>query len=82
METLSFAKRQEDKSRRDEIHQPFSSQATKPVWCRAGLKKLEKIQTITIPRTTKKIHFAFPEPPHSGREVISLKHIKKAYGEK
>ncbi len=46
------------------------------------IKKLEKIQVITIPRTTKKIHFAFPEPPHSGREVITLKHIKKAYGAK
>jgi len=41
-----------------------------------------KNTVITIPRTTKKIHFAFPEPPHSGKEVISLRHIKKAYGDK
>jgi ATP-binding cassette subfamily F protein 3 len=46
------------------------------------IKRLEKIQTIVIPRTTKKIHFVFPEPPHSGREVISLQHIRKAYDDK
>ena len=60
----------------------FRSQATKASVVQSRIKRLEKIQVITIPRTTKKIHFAFPEPPHSGKEVISLRHIKKAYGDK
>ena len=46
------------------------------------IKRLEKLQRIAIPRTTKKIHFTFPEPPRSGREVINLRHIKKAYDDK
>jgi ATP-binding cassette subfamily F protein 3 len=60
----------------------FRSQATKASVVQSRIKRLEKIQTIVIPRTTKKIHFSFPEPPHSGREVISLRHIRKAYGDK
>ena len=54
----------------------------RPAQVQSRIKRLEKIQTIVIPRTTKKIHFAFPEPPHSGREVISLRHVNKAYGDK
>jgi ATP-binding cassette subfamily F protein 3 len=84
MEQLeASAKRQERQIEKEtKFINRFRSQATKASVVQSRIKKLEKIQTITIPRTTKKIHFAFPEPPHSGREVISLKHIKKAYGEK
>jgi ATP-binding cassette subfamily F protein 3 len=60
----------------------FRSSATKASVVQSRIKKLGKIQSIVIPRTTKKIHFSFPEPPHSGREVINLRHIKKAYGDK
>jgi len=84
MEQLeASAKRQERQIEKEtKFINRFRSQATKASVVQSRIKKLEKIQTITIPRTTKKIHFAFPEPPHSGREVISLKHIQKAYGEK
>src|SRR5690606_10233324 len=34
---------------------------------------------VTVPRSTKKIHFSFPEPPRSGEEVIALNHVYKAY---
>jgi len=60
----------------------FRSSATKASVVQSRIKKLGKIQSIVIPRTTKKIHFSFPEPPHNGREVINLRHIKKAYGDK
>jgi ATP-binding cassette subfamily F protein 3 len=43
------------------------------------LKRIGKIQKVEIARTTKKIHFSFPEPPRSGKEVISLKHLDKSY---
>jgi ATP-binding cassette subfamily F protein 3 len=32
-----------------------------------------------VVRTTKEIHFSFPEPPRSGKEVVSLKHVDKSY---
>ena len=45
------------------------------------IKQLEKTERITVPRSTKKIHFNFPEPPRSGRVVIELKHVAKSYGQ-
>ncbi len=77
------AKRQERQIEKEErFIERFRYKARKASQVQSRIKKLEKIQTITIPRNTKKIHFAFPEPPHSGREVISLCHINKAYGDK
>ena len=84
MEQLeASAKRQERQIEKEErFIERFRYKARKASQVQSRIKKLEKIQTITIPRTTRKIHFAFPEPPHSGREVISLHHINKAYGDK
>jgi ATP-binding cassette subfamily F protein 3 len=84
MESLeASAKRQERLIEKEtKFINRFRSQATKASVVQSRIKRLEKIQVITIPRTTKKIHFVFPEPPHSGKEVISLRHIKKAYGDK
>jgi ATP-binding cassette subfamily F protein 3 len=84
MESLeASAKRQERLIEKEtKFINRFRSQATKASVVQSRIKRLEKIQVITIPRTTKKIHFSFPEPPHSGKEVISLRHIQKAYGEK
>jgi ATP-binding cassette subfamily F protein 3 len=84
MESLeASAKRQERLIEKEtKFINRFRSQATKASVVQSRIKRLEKIQTIVIPRTTKKIHFVFPEPPHSGREVISLQHIRKAYDDK
>jgi ATP-binding cassette subfamily F protein 3 len=84
MEQLeASAKRQDRQIEKEErFIERFRYKARKASQVQSRIKKLEKIQTIVIPRTTKKIHFAFPEPPHSGREVISLRQVKKAYGEK
>ena len=84
MEMLeASAKRQERQIEKEErFIERFRSKATKASQVQSRIKRLEKIQTITIPRTTKKIHFSFPEPPHSGREVMSLRHVRKAYDEK
>jgi ATP-binding cassette, subfamily F, member 3 len=59
----------------------FRSKATKASQVQSRIKRLEKLQSIVIPRTTKKIHFSFPEPPRSGREIINLRHIHKAYND-
>ena len=84
MEQLeASAKRQERQIEKEErFIERFRYKARKASQVQSRIKKLEKIKAIAIPRTTKKIHFAFPEPPHSGREVISLRHVNKAYGDK
>ncbi len=60
----------------------FRAQATKASQVQSRIKRIEKIERIVIPRTTKKIHFTFPAAPRSGQEVITLKHVRKAYGDK
>ncbi|MEN6486079.1 MAG: ATP-binding cassette domain-containing protein [Syntrophobacteraceae bacterium] len=45
------------------------------------LKQMEKIERIEAPVHDAEIHFVFPEPPPSGKRVMELKNVKKAYGE-
>ncbi len=60
----------------------FRSKATKATQVQSRLKQLEKVQTIELPRATKKVRYSFPEPPRSGAEVIWLKGVSKSYGDK
>ncbi|MCL2149335.1 MAG: ABC-F family ATP-binding cassette domain-containing protein [Dehalococcoidia bacterium] len=60
----------------------FRAKSTKAHQVQSRIKALSRIERVQVPRQTKKIHFSFPAPPHSGHEVISLTHICKAYGEK
>ena len=41
----------------------FRSKATKATQVQSRLKQIEKIQTIKLPRATKKVRYSFPEPP-------------------
>ena len=59
----------------------FRSKATKASQVQSRLKQIEKIQTIKLPRATKKVRYSFPEPPRSGSQVISLTNISKSYGD-
>ncbi len=59
----------------------FRSKARKATQVQSRLKQLEKVQTIELPRTTKKIRYSFPKPPRSGSEVISLTNVSKSYGD-
>jgi len=57
----------------------FRYKARKASQVQSRIKKLDKIERITVPRATRKIGFHFPEPPRIGEEVIRLSHIGKAY---
>jgi ATP-binding cassette, subfamily F, member 3 len=75
------AARQEKEIEREmEFVRRFRAKATKASQVQSRLKRIEKIQKVEIARTTKKIHFSFPEPPKSGKGVISLKNVSKSYG--
>ena len=76
------AVRQEREIRRQmRFVERFRSKATKASQVQSRLKQLEKAQTIEAPRTTRKVHYSFPEPPRSGLEVISLTNVSKSYGD-
>jgi ATP-binding cassette subfamily F protein 3 len=58
----------------------FRYQATKARQVQSRIKMLDKVERIELDGVTKRIHFAFPEPPRTGRRVASLRDIHKAYG--
>jgi ATP-binding cassette subfamily F protein 3 len=58
----------------------FRYQATKARQVQSRIKMLDKVERIELDGVTKRIHFAFPEPPRTGRRVASLRGIHKAYG--
>ncbi len=59
----------------------FRAKATKASQVQSRLKQIGKMQTITLPRATRKVRYSFPEPPRSGLEVISLTNVSKSYGD-
>ncbi len=60
----------------------FRAQATKAKQVQSRIKELEKIERIEIPEEEPVIHFSFPQPPPSGRTVVTAKNLAKSYSEK
>ena len=75
------ARQQREMKRQMRFVERFRAKATKASQVQSRLKQLSKVQTIEMPRMTKKIRYAFPEPPRSGVEVISLTNVSKSYGD-
>jgi ATP-binding cassette, subfamily F, member 3 len=59
----------------------FRYQATKARQVQSRVKMLERVERIELPGARRQVHFAFPEPPRTGRRVASLAGIHKAYGD-
>ena len=59
----------------------FRYKATKARQVQSRLRQLEKIETIELPRATRKVSYSFPEPPRSGAEIITLTGVGQSYGD-
>ena len=75
------ARQEREMKRQMRFVERFRAKATKASQVQSRLKQLSKVKTVELPRMTKKIRYAFPEPPRSGHEVISLANVSKSYGE-
>jgi len=83
MDRLRKAKQEQD----DEIARlrafidRFRYQATKAAQVQSRIKMLDKVEIIEVPPERKRVHFTFPTCPKSGRMVLELEHVRKAYAE-
>jgi ATP-binding cassette subfamily F protein 3 len=83
IDALRKAKREQDEEvgRIKMFIDRFRYQATKAAQVQSRIKLLEKVVPIEVPPERAKIHFTFPACAKSGRTVLELKHVCKAYGD-
>jgi ATP-binding cassette subfamily F protein 3 len=83
LERLRQAKRDQDEevARVKLFVDRFRYQATKAAQVQSRIKMLEKVVPIEVPPERKRIRFTFPACAKSGRTVLELKHVRKAYGD-
>lgn len=76
-----YEKQQQEIHHLEEFINRFGYKATKAAQAQERQKMLDKIleNKIEIPENLKKIHFAFPEAPHSGQLVLTLENVCKNY---
>ncbi len=84
MEQLRQRKKEQDDevARMEAFINRFRYQATKAAQVQSRIKMLDKIVPIEIPADRKRVHFSFPACAKSGRTVLDLRDIGKAYGER
>jgi len=82
LERLRQAKRDQDEevARVKMFIDRFRYQATKAAQVQSRIKLLEKVVPIEVPPERKRIHFTFPACQKSGRTVLELADVRKAYG--
>jgi ATP-binding cassette subfamily F protein 3 len=81
LETKQAAARRQEREIKREMRfiERFRAKNTKATQVQSRIKRLEKMGRVVVPRATKRMRFSFPEPPRSGRDVITLRHVFKAY---
>jgi ATP-binding cassette, subfamily F, member 3 len=81
---LREAKRLQDEEvqKTEDFIRRFRYQANKASLVQSRIKQLEKVERIELPPERKKIRFQFPDAPKSGRIVLELQGLTRAYGPK
>ncbi len=82
LERLRAAKRRQDEeiARVRQFIDRFRYQATKAAQVQSRIKMLDKVVPTEVPPERKRVHFTFPKCRKSGRSVITLTGVRKAYG--
>jgi ATPase subunit of ABC transporter with duplicated ATPase domains len=60
----------------------FSAHAAKAAQVQSRVKKLEKIERVEPPRSRRVVEFQFRQPPRSGEDVLQMRGVRKAYGDR
>lgn len=60
----------------------FRAKASKAAQAQDRIKQLARMERIEAPESDEPtVHFKFPQPSRSGQRVMSLEHVKQAYGD-
>ena len=58
----------------------FRAKNTKATQVQSRIKMLDKMERVQTTQSTKAIHFRFPQPVRTGRNVLEIEGISKTYG--
>ncbi len=78
----AYARQQAMLQKEQRFIERFATHAAKASQVQSRVKKLEKIETIELPRRRKLVHFDFRTPPRSGDDVALLTSVVKRYGDR
>ncbi|QEM69802.1 ABC-F family ATP-binding cassette domain-containing protein [Geobacter sp. FeAm09] len=80
---LREAKRRQDEEieKSEDFIRRFRYQANKASLVQSRIKQLERVERIVLPPERKRIRFHFPPAPKSGKTVMELRGLTKAYGD-
>jgi ATPase subunit of ABC transporter with duplicated ATPase domains len=76
----AFARQQAMLAKEQRFIERFQTHASKAAQVQSRVKKLEKIETIELPKKRAVVRFDFKPPPRSGDDVAILENLSKAYG--
>ena len=60
----------------------FRAKASKASEVQSRIKQLEKFELLPEQQKAKRVHFRFPEGRRSGRDVLTVRDLAKAYGDR
>jgi ATPase subunit of ABC transporter with duplicated ATPase domains len=78
----AYARQQAMLQKEQRFIERFAAHAAKAAQVQSRVKKLEKIETIELPRRRKLVAFDFRTPPRSGDDVAMLSSVVKRYGDR
>jgi ATPase subunit of ABC transporter with duplicated ATPase domains len=77
----AFARQQAMLAKEQRFIERFQTHAAKAAQVQSRVKKLEKIETIELPKKRSVVSFNFQKPLRSGDDVAILEKVSKAWGE-
>ena len=80
LQQAAYDNQQREIAQMERFVERFRAKATKAKQAQSRVKMLEKMERIPPPpQEESAIHFRFPEPPRSGRTVLSISEFSKSY---
>jgi ATPase subunit of ABC transporter with duplicated ATPase domains len=76
----AYARQQAMLAKEQRFIERFQTHAAKAAQVQSRVKALDKIEKIELPKRRRVVKFDFRQPPRSGEQVVTIEHVKKAYG--